>query len=101
MESSREAENLIDELLEQIGSDRAGPAALAEWLVDFAAVDETHRKAVGDAVGIAARTLAPDDAPPTGAEGAIWQALILALDRLYGSGVEPLGRPPFISDGLL
>jgi hypothetical protein len=101
MESSREAENLIDELLEQIGGDRAAPAALAEWLVDFAAVDETHRKAVGDAVGIAARKLAPDDAPPTGAEGAPWQALVLALDRLYGSGVEPLGRLPFISDGLL
>jgi hypothetical protein len=101
MESSRKAENLIDELLERIDSDRAAPSALEEWLLEFAAVDGTHRKAVGDAVGIAARQLAPDDAPPRGAERAVWEALVLAVDRLYGSGVEPLGRLPFIGDSLL
>ena len=59
------------------------------------AVEELSREraALGDTLGVLARRLAP--------AGAAWQLLTIVLDRLYGSGVQALGRPPYVTDALL
>jgi hypothetical protein len=67
--------------------------ALARSLTDAVEGLRHERAVVGDALGALARRLAPADAA--------WQPLTIVLDRLYGSGVHVLGRPPFVSDGLL
>jgi len=95
------SEALVAELLERIESDRVEPVELSDWLVS-AGSDPERRKAVGDAISAAARTLAPGDEPPTaGAAAGAWQALVTAADVLYGSGVHAFGRLPFLSDSLL
>ena len=92
---------LIDELLEQL--DQARPAGgLPAWLAASAGPDGERREVLGDVIGSVARRLAQTgEAPTEGAAGEAWQALATALDRLFGSGVQALGRLPFISDALL
>ena len=92
---------LIDELLEQLGEARpAGP--LPAWLAAAAGPNGARREVLGDVIGSVARRLAQTgEAPTEGAAGEVWQALATALDRLYGSGVQALGRLPFISDAVL
>ena len=51
------------------------------------------RDELGDVLGVFARRLTP--------AGEAWQALVTALDRLYGSGVHPLGGLDFVGDELL
>lgn len=92
---------LIDELLRRL----EGPApdgSLADWLAGFGGPEEERKEMLVDIVSLIARGLAPDDDPPSaGGAAELWQALVILADRLYGSGVEPLGRLPFISDRLL
>lgn len=92
---------LIDELLEQL--DEARPAAaLPAWLAAAAGPDGARREVLGDVIGSVARRLAQTgEAPTEGAAAEAWQALASTLDQLYGSGVQALGRLPFISDALL
>jgi hypothetical protein len=88
---------LIDELL---ASKPQG--ALPAWLAAAAGPDGERREVLGDVLGSVARRLAhTGDAPTEGAAAEAWQALATALDELYGGGVRPLGRLPFISDALL
>jgi hypothetical protein len=69
---------------------------------DLQAVLGEARDAVTDAIGIAARRLAPDGEPPAdGAAATAWAALVGALDRLNGSGAALLGRLDFVGDRLL
>lgn len=67
--------------------------ALARSLTDAVEGLVQERTVLGDALGALARRLTPADAA--------WQPLTIVLDRLYGSGVHPLGRPPFVTDALL
>lgn len=83
---------LVAELRERLGADPP-PSSLGDWLVEAAGPGDERRAALADALGAAARRLAP--------EGEAWRALVTALDRLYGSGAHPLGRLPFVSDRLL
>lgn len=86
-----------EELLERIhGAD----GQLEDWLVERGRADTGGRQAVTDAIGIAAKDLAPDDEPSAGAADT-WRALVGAADRLWGSGVFPLGRLAFVRDDLL
>ncbi len=94
-ESSRWVEELLDRI------ERGDSGSLGEWLIEFAGTDAERREAVADAIGIAARRLAPEGDPPAGPEAGRWRALLGAADRLYGSGVHPLGRLNFLSDALL
>ncbi len=94
-----ESSEWIDEVLERVGE--SGSEALEDWLVRFAEEDDARRQAVADAVAIAVRRLAPDDEPPTGPDAGVWFALVAAADRLYGSGVTPMGRLPFAGDSIL
>ena len=88
---------LIDELLE---SEPRG--ALAEWLAAAAGPDGERREVLGDVLGSVARRLAhTGEASTERAAAEAWQALATVLDRLFGSGVQALGRLPFISDALL
>ena len=64
--------------------------------------DEERRQALADRIGRAARALAPGgDMPAAGPEADAWRALVIAADRLHSSGVQALGRLPFVSDRLL
>jgi hypothetical protein len=67
--------------------------ALARSLTDALEGLSHERAALGDTLGALARRLAPGDAA--------WRLLTIVLDRLYGSGVHALGRPPFVSAALL
>ena len=88
---------LIDELLE---SEPRG--ALAEWLATAAGPNGERREVLGDVLGAVARRLAhTGEAPTERAAAEAWEALATVLDRLFGSGVQALGRLPFISDALL
>jgi hypothetical protein len=90
----------VEELAETLR--RAGDENLAAALVDFAGADPDRQAALARTIGQAARSLAPDDEPPREkAASEAWQVLLCAADRLYGSGVHPLGRLPFISERLL
>jgi hypothetical protein len=61
-----------------------------------------EKEVLGDALGAFARRLAPAGNPPTTGAGAeAWPVLLTVLDRLFGSGVHPLGRPRFVTEGLL
>ena len=92
---------LVDELLQRLDEDPPG-GSLADWLAAFAGPEEQRKEALVDLVSLIARDLAPNDDPPSAGDAAeLWQALVVFVDRLYGSGVEPLGRLPFISDRLL
>jgi hypothetical protein len=100
---------LIDEILQRLeepggraGDGEAPAAALADWLATFAGPAGERREGLADIVSFLVRDLAPEDDPPSeGAAADLWQALVILVDRLYGSGVEPMGRLPFISDRLL
>jgi hypothetical protein len=96
--------SLIGAMQEQLAGDIDGPAGaefLAARLLAFD-VDGESKTALANVVGAAARALAPDDEPPASGTGhEVWNALVMVADRLHGSGVHPLGRPPFISDRLL
>jgi hypothetical protein len=94
----KESRRGVVELLERI--ERADPRKLEEWLVGYAGTDGERREAVADAIGIAARRLAPQGEPPEGSAAETWRALVGAADRLYGSGVHALGRLDFLSDQL-
>jgi hypothetical protein len=86
---------------EQPAVDRELRAALSS-IEELRADDAERREALGDVLGSIARRLAPAGVPPAkGAAAADWQALMVALDRLFDSGVQPLGRLPFVSDALL
>ncbi len=92
---------LIDEMLQPLDQDAPG-GSLADWLAGFAGPEEERKELLADIVSLIARDLAPDDDPPSERGAAeLWQALVILVDRLYGSGVEPMGRLPFISDRLL
>lgn len=93
-----ESRRWVEELLERIEGSDAG--SLEEWLIEFAGTDDERREAVADAIGIAAGRLAPDGDPPAEPAAGTWRALVGAADRLYGSGVHPLGRLDFLSDAL-
>lgn len=95
--SSAAVTELVDELLAVEPADD-----LADWLVAAAAGEPERRQVLGDVLGSVARRLAhTGEAPADGAGAEAWQALAGALDRLFGSGVQPLGRLPFVSDPLL
>ncbi len=97
---SPDSAEVIDELVERLDEEPPGDN-LAEWLAGFA-TDEQRKEALVDIVSLIARELAPDDEPPSaGGASELWQALVILTDHLYGSGVEPMGRLPFISDRLL
>ena len=87
---------LIDELLTQLRAQLEPdcPAdELAAWLAASAGPNGERRDALGDVIGLLARRL------PRSGES--WQALMTALDQVFGSGVQALGRLPFVSDALL
>jgi hypothetical protein len=93
---------LIDELLQRLEEPHAPGDSLADWLAGFAGPEEARKEMLADVVSLIARGLAPDDEPPSTAGAAeLWQALVILVDHLFGSGVEPMGRLPFISDRLL
>jgi hypothetical protein len=96
--SSAAAIELVDELLES-----AEPEGdVASWLLAAGAPDAERRQVLGDVLGSVARRLAhTGEAPTTGAAAEAWQALATVLDRLFGSGVQLLGRLPFVSDALV
>lgn len=83
---------LIDDLLEQLELGRP-TEDLAAWLTASAGPNGERRDVLGDVLGSVARRL-----PQTGEP---WQALVSALDRLFGSGVRALGRLSFVGDALL
>lgn len=87
----------IDSLREAVGATDIVASVQA-----IAGDDEELRQALADVVGTLARSLGPDDEPPSmpGVASA-WKVLVEIADRLYGSGVAPMGRLPFISDRLL
>lgn len=87
---------LIDELLES--EPRRVPA---EWLAAVAGPNGERRQVLGDVLGSVARRLAQGEAPTERAAAEAWQAVATVLDRLFGSGVQALGRLSFISDALL
>lgn len=98
-ESNLELE-LIDELLEREAE--RDSRALDVQLAAIAGGDMERRAALLDVFRLAARSLAPEGRPPPTVAGATaWQALLIALDRLGGSGVIAFGRLPFISERLL
>ncbi len=92
---------LIDDLLREL--EGAGPAEdPTEWLTASAGAAGERRDVLGDVLGSVARRLAhTGDAPTEGAAAEVWSALKTALDLLFGSGVQPLGRLPFVSDAVL
>jgi hypothetical protein len=95
---------VVEDLLEALsGLEPAAPASQASERMAAVAVARGDRRAsVADIVGEIARRLGSEDgAPATTHSTAAWQALITTADRLYGSGVAPMGRLPFISDRLL
>ena len=100
-------EELIDDILaglEEAGEHTGGgeQGALSEWLAAFGGPEDERREALADVVSLIVRDLAPDDAPPSaGGAADLWRELVILSDRLYGSGVAPLGRLPFVSDRLL
>ena len=99
-------EALIDEILaglEDAGGEMgAGAGELAEWLQGFAGPDAEGRERLADVVTLIVRDLAEGDGPPPGAGAAdLWNELVILTDRLFGSGVAPLGRLPFVSERLL
>jgi hypothetical protein len=94
-------EALIDELL--AGLEAAGDEVeLADRLESFAGPNGERREALADVVSLIVRELADGDGPPprTGARE-LWRQLVILTDRLFGSGVAPLGRLPFVSDRLI
>jgi hypothetical protein len=92
---------LIDEIFERL-AELPGDQTTAEWLVALCGPDPERREALADVVSVIARNLAQGDNPPSSApEAELWQTLVIVVDLLYGSGVAPVGRLPFISDRLL
>jgi hypothetical protein len=69
-----------------VGERSSAEAVLAGALVDF-------REALAGIVNRIISELPPEDR--------LWDELVVLTDRLYGSGVVPLGRLTFISDRLL
>lgn len=64
--------------------------------------EDVLRERVGDVLGSVARRLAASGGAPTGGPAAeAWEAIAVALDRLFGSGVRQLGRLAFVTDALL
>jgi hypothetical protein len=94
-------EALIDELLAGLEAD-GEERELADWLETFAGPNGERRETLADVVTLIVRNLADGDGPPAG-PGArdLWRELVRLTDRLFGSGVAPLGRLPFVSDRLL
>lgn len=95
---------LLDQLLEQFEADRQDAAedCFAQSLTAILGADPERRADLADAVGSLAFIVAPDDDPPATPDGAAaFRTLVGSADRLYGAGVVPLGRLPFISDRLL
>ena len=98
----RLGEELIAHLRRSGADASSSGEQLGEWLAAFPGPDPERRAAVVDAIGAAARRLTLDDEPPTDAAAAeAWRALVVAADRLHGSGAVALGRLPFVSDELL
>src|SRR5262249_34113973 len=96
-DDAQRTRDLIDGLHERLGGTVTDP--LADALLAFAGRDAERRILLADVIGLAARRLAPDDEPPAaGAAAAAWRGLVGAVDGLYGSGVAPLGRLPFVGD---
>jgi hypothetical protein len=76
--------------------------SLEHALIALAGADDERRTELTNVIGIAARRLAPDDAPPAhGAASEAWRVLVTAADKLHGSGAHALGRPAFVTDRLL
>lgn len=99
---------LIPELLEhlaerdgQIDGQRDASRALGGRLATIAGTDKERRAALVEVFRLAARRLAPKGPPATGAGATAWQALLIAVDSLDGSGVSALGRLPFMSERVL
>ena len=91
---------LIDEILAGLDEPREGE--LAVWLEAFAGLNGERREVLADVVTLVVRDLADGDGPPSGAGARdLWRELVVLTDRLFGSGVSPLGRLPFVSDRLL
>lgn len=73
---------------------------LASRLVALVGDDPARRDDLADVLADGALWLAPDGPSSSSAQEA-WQAVLNALDELHGAGAYPLGRLPFVSDGLL
>ena len=95
---------LVEELFQHVetAGREGADARFAESIAAMLEADPDRRDDLADVVGSIAYKLAPDDIPPSTPDGAAaFRALISSADRLYGAGVKPLGRLPFISDRLL
>lgn len=91
-------DDVIDAMLRHLGSTARRPGTS----LAAASPDREGQAAIADVVGAIARRLAPDDEPPAGHDAAAaWRSLLVTADELYGSGVAPMGRLPFISARLL
>jgi len=86
--------NVVAELV------RAGSADALRAVIDLADRSDDDRAAVLDAIGAAARRVAPAADADTTTIRAL-TALATAADALAGFGVCPMGRPTFLSDDLL
>lgn len=94
-------EELIDELLAGLEGEQ-DRGELATWLESFAGAHRERREVLADVVTLIVRGLADGDGPPPDAGAReLWRELVILTDRLFGSGVAPLGRLPFVSDRLL
>jgi len=100
---------LVDDLLsrlEVIGNATA-PGATAgdvgKWLAAQADAQPNRRETFADVAAVLARRLVETDVTPPadGAAAVAWQALLIMLRDLYGTGVVTLGRLAFIGPGLL
>jgi hypothetical protein len=90
---------LVDALVADLSTGASASAAELASRLTGGRDGEALRDVLGDVLGLAARRL-----PAVDGEGPVadaWQALTLAADALYGSGVHPLGRLPFVADRLL
>ena len=100
--SDGHATTVLAALLARLRDPNGDTESLAQRLVAIAEADESQRAELTDIIGMAARQLAPEDAPPThGPAAEAWRALLVAADRLHGSGAYALGRPAFVTDRLL
>jgi hypothetical protein len=75
---------------------------MTTWVIEQSAADERRAIALTDAMGRAARMLAPRGSPPNDAfDRAAFHALLWILDRLHGCRVRGLGRLAVLDDALL
>lgn len=84
------------------GLQGTGDEPLAAWLVRFAGSQPDRRAALATAITFLARQLSAEGLPGRETpEARAWNALVVAADRLFSSGVHFMGRLAFLTDGLL